>query len=66
MSRTEQAKQLLTQYGSAYLLTSISFAVVSFAACYFAVDAGASCVMRGKMGCGYRPGAAANNIDIRE
>ncbi|PNH08018.1 hypothetical protein TSOC_005471, partial [Tetrabaena socialis] len=40
LSRTEQAKQLLTQYGSAYLITSISFALVSFAACYFAVDAG--------------------------
>jgi hypothetical protein len=40
-SRTEQAKQLLKQYGSAYLVTSISFAVVSFAACYAAVSAGA-------------------------
>lgn len=39
-SRTEQAKQLLTQYGSAYLITSISFAVVSFAVCYAAVSAG--------------------------
>jgi hypothetical protein len=39
-SRTEQAKQLLAQYGSAYLVTSISFAVVSFAACYAAVSAG--------------------------
>ena len=35
-----QAKQLLARYGSAYLLTSISFAVVSMAACYLAVDAG--------------------------
>ncbi len=41
LSRTEQAKQLLTQYGSAYLVTSISFAIISFALCYFAVDAGA-------------------------
>lgn len=40
VSRTEQAKQLLKQYGSAYLITSISFAVVSFAACYAAVSAG--------------------------
>ncbi|GLC43735.1 hypothetical protein PLESTB_000902800 [Pleodorina starrii] len=40
LSSTEQAKRLLTQYGSAYLITSISFAIVSFAACYFAVDAG--------------------------
>lgn len=39
-SRTEQAKQLLAQYGSAYLITSISFAIVSFAACYAAVSAG--------------------------
>eukprot|EP00879_Flechtneria_rotunda_P001193 GHRR01001340.1.p1 GENE.GHRR01001340.1~~GHRR01001340.1.p1 ORF type:complete len:187 (+),score=58.28 GHRR01001340.1:258-818(+) len=40
VSRTEQAKQLLAQYGSAYLITSISFAIVSFAACYAAVNAG--------------------------
>lgn len=39
-SSTEQAKQLLTQYGSAYLLTSISFAIVSFTLCYLAVDSG--------------------------
>ncbi|KAF8058460.1 hypothetical protein HT031_005584 [Scenedesmus sp. PABB004] len=39
-SRTAQAKALLAQYGSAYLLTSISFALVSFAACYAAVSAG--------------------------
>jgi hypothetical protein len=42
LSRTEQAKRLLAQYGSAYLLTSISFAIVSFAACYAAVSAGTS------------------------
>lgn len=40
VSRTEQAKRLLAQYGSAYLITSISFAIVSFAACYAAVSAG--------------------------
>jgi hypothetical protein len=40
VSRTEQAKRLLKQYGSAYLITSISFAIVSFAACYAAVSAG--------------------------
>ena len=39
-SRTQQAKDLLAQYGSAYLITSISFAVVSFGACYAAVSAG--------------------------
>ncbi|KAG2446005.1 hypothetical protein HXX76_000608 [Chlamydomonas incerta] len=40
LSNTEQAKRLLAQYGSAYLITSISFAIVSFAACYVAVDSG--------------------------
>lgn len=39
-SRTQQAKDLLAQYGSAYLLTSISFAIVSFSACYALVNAG--------------------------
>jgi Protein of unknown function (DUF1279) len=34
------AKDLLKQYGAAYLLTSISLAIVSFALCYVAVDAG--------------------------
>ena len=41
-SKTDQAKQLLAKYGSAYLVTSISLASVSFAICYFAVTAGAS------------------------
>lgn len=36
-----QAKQLLKRYGSAYLITSISFAIVSFAACYALVSSGA-------------------------
>ncbi|PRW58007.1 DUF1279-domain-containing [Chlorella sorokiniana] len=40
LSKTQQAKDLLARYGSAYLITSISFAIVSFAACYAAVDAG--------------------------
>merc|ERR1711879_123548 len=39
-SKTENAKALLTKYGSAYLLTSISFAIVSFGICYFLVSAG--------------------------
>lgn len=39
-SKAAQAKDLLKTYGSAYLLTSISFAIVSFAACYAAVSAG--------------------------
>ena len=36
----QQAKDLLKRYGSAYLITSISFAIVSFAACYALVNAG--------------------------
>jgi hypothetical protein len=40
LSKTAQAKALLKTYGSAYLLTSISFAVVSFGACYALVSAG--------------------------
>ena len=40
VSRTDQAKALLAQYGSAYLVTSISFAAVSFAICYAAVSSG--------------------------
>lgn len=40
MSRTDQAKDLLAKYGGAYLLTSTSFAAVSFAMCYAAVSAG--------------------------
>jgi hypothetical protein len=39
-SKAAQAKSLLKTYGSAYLLTSISFAVVSFGACYALVSAG--------------------------
>ncbi len=45
VSRTQQAKQLLAQYGSAYLITSISFAIVSFALCYLAVDSGSWCAV---------------------
>mmetsp|Transcript_21230 Transcript_21230/g.58903 ORF Transcript_21230/g.58903 Transcript_21230/m.58903 type:complete len:191 (+) Transcript_21230:132-704(+) len=40
VSKADQAKQLLAQYGSAYLITSISFAIVSFGACYTLVNAG--------------------------
>lgn len=35
-----QAKDLLKRYGSAYLITSISFAIVSFSICYALVGAG--------------------------
>lgn len=34
------AKELLKRYGGAYLLTSITLALISFTVCYFAVDAG--------------------------
>ena len=36
----DQAKLLLKKYGVAYLATSISFAIVSFAICYSLVDSG--------------------------
>lgn len=39
-SKTDQAKDLLKRYGSAYLITSISFAIVSFAGCYALVASG--------------------------
>lgn len=39
-TKGDQAKELLKRYGSAYLITSISFAIVSFAACYALVNAG--------------------------
>jgi hypothetical protein len=39
-SKGQQAKDLLTRYGSAYLITSISFAIVSFGICYALVNAG--------------------------
>lgn len=39
-SGATSAKDLLKRYGSAYLLTSISLALISFSLCYFAVDAG--------------------------
>lgn len=39
-SKSDQAKELLKRYGSAYLITSISLAIVSFATCYALVNAG--------------------------
>jgi hypothetical protein len=39
-SKGQQAKDLLKRYGSAYLITSISFAIVSFTACYALVSSG--------------------------
>lgn len=44
LSKADQAKQLLTKYGSAYLITSISFAAVSFGTCFALVNSGAACV----------------------
>lgn len=38
--RTNQAKVLLARYGGAYLATSISLSLVSFALCYFLVQSG--------------------------
>lgn len=34
------ATELLKKYGSAYLITSITFAIMSFAICYVLVDFG--------------------------
>lgn len=39
-SGATSAKDLLKRYGSAYLLTSITLAIISFTFCYIAVDAG--------------------------
>lgn len=39
-SKGDLAKDLLKRYGSAYLITSISFAIVSFSLCYALVTAG--------------------------
>lgn len=38
--KTNQAKELLKRYGGAYLVTSISLSLVSFALCYALVQAG--------------------------
>lgn len=39
-SQGQQARELLTRYGSAYLITSISFAIVSFTLCYALISSG--------------------------
>lgn len=39
-SKTVQAKDLLTRYGGAYLITSISLSLVSFGLCYVLVNNG--------------------------
>jgi hypothetical protein len=67
LSRTDQAKALLKTYGSAYLLTSISFALVSFGACYALVNAGVDVgglveKLPAALGGGARPGAAGERV----
>lgn len=39
-TKGQQAKELITRYGSAYLITSISFAIVSFTLCYALISSG--------------------------
>jgi hypothetical protein len=39
-SRTDQAKELLAKYGGAYLATSITLSLISFALCYALINAG--------------------------
>jgi hypothetical protein len=39
-NKTNKAKELLAQYGGAYLVTSISLSLVSFALCYALIQAG--------------------------
>ncbi|XP_020573386.1 uncharacterized protein LOC110019866 [Phalaenopsis equestris] len=39
-SKTDEAKELLAKYGGAYLATSITLSLISFALCYLLVSAG--------------------------
>ncbi|PWA91931.1 hypothetical protein CTI12_AA085820 [Artemisia annua] len=39
-SKGDQAKELLTKYGGAYLATSITLSLISFSLCYFLISAG--------------------------
>ncbi|KAM6595681.1 hypothetical protein CsatA_006205 [Cannabis sativa] len=39
-SKGEQAKELLTKYGGAYLATSITLSLISFSLCYVLINAG--------------------------
>uniref|UniRef100_A0A061R5E1 Protein fam210b-like n=1 Tax=Tetraselmis sp. GSL018 TaxID=582737 RepID=A0A061R5E1_9CHLO len=49
--KATDAKELLKRYGSAYLITSISFAIVSYAICYVLVDQGVDvAALLGKVG----------------
>jgi len=50
-SKGQQAKELLARYGSAYLITSISFSIVSFGLCYVLVNSGVDvAALLGKVG----------------
>ncbi|MCI07986.1 protein FAM210B-like, partial [Trifolium medium] len=39
-SKGDQAKELLAKYGGAYLATSITLSLISFALCYVLINAG--------------------------
>jgi len=39
-SKGDQAKELLAKYGGAYLATSITLSLISFALCYALISAG--------------------------
>lgn len=39
-SKGDQAKELLTKYGGAYLATSITLSLISFGLCYALINAG--------------------------
>lgn len=39
-SKADQAKELLAKYGGAYLATSITLSLISFALCYALISAG--------------------------
>ena len=50
-SAATTAKDLLKRYGSAYLITSITFALISFTICYFSVSNGVDMsALLGKLG----------------
>lgn len=48
------ARELLKRYGGAYILTSVSFAIVSYATCYLAIDNGVdTAALLAKVGIAY-------------
>jgi hypothetical protein len=57
----DQAKMLLKKYGSAYLVTSITLAAISFSICYALVDAGVDVgSLLAKVGIAVDTGSTAN------